>query len=529
MIDLCYVGNSSNDKIIVNNGIYNTLGGSCIYSSFSSRTSYDGRIAIISKVDSDTRLLLKEKQIEFYGTIVDRMTEFIIDESKATCESQFYNTDIIKLETKIAVNHLHISLRKGVDVQRILENKLLNYNHLSIDVMIHSVVDFIPIIEKYASKIEILFCNINEYNIIKKYVKDIPLVIVTNENKPVIAITPTNTISYNVTNNNNIKSTTGAGDSFIGGFLSKYIITQDIDESISQGIYNSSKSIENIGPLLSIQSCIDNTTKSKLLPNNIIVIGNSCAGKTTFIDYFKNYYNIYSDIDDLAPLLETFMLDDLLYQNKIEEFKKIKNELRYINKIWEEYNDNINSISHYTKPAKLGDGHDIIRPILWDYIIQMAVVNSETHNIIQFSRGRDQLYELEFSENAYFRSIKSFINDLQNSDNCIIVNLVSSLETRKNRNRIRFENGGHYVSDDTMNNVYSKDIFEYTKMGETFGYLLVDERIIPVYTIVNDKTLSEIELNKFLEYNVNKVIEYYNEFKEEKHGIKKDSKRYLAK
>lgn len=315
----------------------------------------------------------------------------------------------------------------------------------------------------------------------------------------------------------------------VGGFLSKYIINQDIDESISQGTYNASKSIENIGPLLSIESCIDKTTKSTLLPNNIIVIGNSCAGKTTFTDYFKKYYNIYSDIDDLEPLLEAFMLDDLLYQNKIEEFKKIKNEIKYVNKIWEEYNDNINSINHYTKPANLGNGHDIIRPILWDYIIQMAIVNPETHNIIQFSRGKDELYESQFSQNAYFRSIKNFIDNSENNSNSIIVNLVSSLKIRKNRNRIRFENGGHYVSDDTMDNVYSKDIFEYTKTGENFGYLLVDGRTIPVYTIVNDKTLSEIELNKFLEYNVNKVIEYYNDFKEEKHGIKKDSKRYLAK
>lgn len=315
----------------------------------------------------------------------------------------------------------------------------------------------------------------------------------------------------------------------VGGFLSKYIINQDIDESISQGTYNASKSIENIGSLLSIESCIDKTTKSTLLPNNIIVIGNSCAGKTTFIDYFKKYYNIYSDIDDLEPLLEAFMLDDLLYQNKIEEFKKIKNELKYVNKIWEEYNDNINSINHYTKPANLGNGHDIIRPILWDYIIQMAIVNPETHNIIQFSRGKDELYESQFSQNAYFRSIKNFIDNSENNSNSIIVNLVSSLKIRKNRNRIRFENGGHYVSDDTMDNVYSKDIFEYTKTGKNFGYLLVDGRTIPVYTIVNDKTLSEIELNKFLEYNVNKVIEYYNDFKEEKHGIKKDSKRYLAK
>lgn len=54
-----------------------------------------------------------------------------------------------------------------MNIQNILENELLNYNHLSVDVMIHSVTDFIPIIEKYASKIEILFCNINEYNIIK--------------------------------------------------------------------------------------------------------------------------------------------------------------------------------------------------------------------------------------------------------------------------------------------------------------------------------------------------------------------------
>lgn len=529
MIDLCYVGNSSNDKIIINNKVYNTLGGSCIYSSLSSRTSFDGRIAIISKVNRDTNILLKEKEIEFYGTIVDRMTEFMINESKSTCVSQFYNTDEIKLEEKIDVNHLHISLRKGVDIKNILENDLLSYKHLSIDVMIHSVVDFIPIIEKYASKIEILFCNISEYNIIKKYIEDIPLIIVTNEAKPVLAITSSNIISYNVPSINNIKSTTGAGDSFIGGFLSKYLINQDINESISQGIYNSGKSIEGIGPLSYKHLRVNEIIKSYLLPNNMIVIGNSCAGKTTFINYFKNLYDIYSDIDDLKPLIETFMLDDLLYQNKIEKFKKVKNKLKYANSIWEEYNDNINSINHYTKPAKFGDGHDIIRPILWDYIIQYSVINSEKYNIIQFSRGCDKLYDLNFSENAYFRSIKGFINNLQNNDNCIIVNLVSDLEIRKDRNRIRFENGGHYVSEDTMNNVYSKDIFEYTKIGYNFGYLIVEDKIIPVYTIINNKTLNKFEMNSFLEYNVNSIIKYYNEFKEDCYGIKKNSKRYLAK
>ena len=529
MIDLCYVGNSSKDKIIINGETFDELGGSCIYSSFSSRSSYGGSIAIISKIDNDTQLLLKKKRIESYGTVVNKMPKFLIDESKATCESRFYNTDAIKLKSKINVNYLHISLRRGVDVDAFIENKLLNYNHLSVDVMIHSVVDFIPMIEKYASKIEILFCNINEYNIIRKYIRDIPLVIVTNENKPVFVITPFKTISYDVIKNENVKSTTGAGDSFIGGFLSKYIINQNIDESVSQGIYNSSKSIEKIGPLVSVQPSTDGIVKLKLLPNNIIVIGNSCAGKTTFIDYFMKNYGIYSVIDDLDPLLETFMLDDLLYQNRIDEFKRIQNKLKYINNIWEEYNDNLDAINHYTMPTKQGSGHDIIRPILWDYIIQMATKNSERHNIIQFSRGRDELYESQFLENAYSRSIEGFINNLENNNNSIIINLVSDLETRKNRNIIRFKNGGHYVSDDTMDKVYSKDIFKYVKTGESFGYFMVLGKIIPVYTVINDKTLNKVDLDKFLEYNVNRILEYYNEFKEEEHGAKKNSKRYLAK
>ena len=54
-------------------------------------------------------------------------------------------------------------------------------------------------------------------------------------------------------------------------------------------------------------------------------------------------------------------------------------------------------------------------------------------------------------------------------------------------------------------------------------------QIISVYFVVNNKTLIEIELNKFLEYNVNRVIEYYNDFKEKKYEIKKNPKRYLAK
>ena len=60
--------------------------------------------------------------------------------------------------------------------------------------------------------------------------------------------------------------------------------------------------------------------KNGILPKNIIVVGNSCAGKTTFIDFFKSFYNIYTDIDDLAPLLEMFMIDDVSNGKNLDDF-----------------------------------------------------------------------------------------------------------------------------------------------------------------------------------------------------------------
>ena len=51
-----------------------------------------------------------------------------------------------------------------------------------------------------------------------------------------------------------------------------------------------------------------------------------------------------------------------------------------------------------------------------------------------------------------------------------------------------------------------------------------------VITIYNDKTLNIIELDEFLYYNLDRVINYYNEFnKEVKNEFKTSPKRYLAK
>ena len=101
---------------------------------------------------------------------------------------------------------------------------------------------------------------------------------------------------------------------------------------------------------------------------------------------------------------------------------------------------------------------------------------------------------------------------------------------RKERNKIRFEQGGHFVSEDTMDNVYKDDIFQYEHIGDREGVINLLGVNYPVYTINNNKMLSSIELSEFLMYNVSEILKYYEEFKEEKNNeYERNSKGNMAK
>lgn len=411
-----------------------------------------------------------------------------------------------------------------------MKNPKIRYNHLSIDVMIHSIDSFIEMIEKYIDKIDIIFCNNEEYQVLKKHFNNLPLTIITNQDKPVIAVNKEENIYFNVPQNISTISSTGAGDSFIGGFLAEYSKNQNLNSAINKGIANASYSVTKFGPI-DISYRNNETFKNGILPKNIIVVGNSCAGKTTFIDFFKSFYNIYTDIDDLAPLLEMFMIDDVSSSKNLDDFINLKNKLIFMKDIYNHYLNNFSNIEHYSVIAKNGKGHDIINPDLWDIILKRSVgVLKNENNIIQFSRGRDEEYEKKYGNDVYKRSLEIVLQELDNKTSTIIINLVSDLKMRKERNKIRFEQGGHFVSEDTMDNVYKDDIFQYEHIGDRKGVINLLGVNYPVYTINNNKMLSSIELSEFLMYNVSEILKYYEEFKEEKNNeYERNSKGNMAK
>lgn len=530
MIDICFVGNSSIDFIKNKKGTNKVFGGGAVYSSLSCRSISYKRIGIISNVDRNLKGLIDLKQIHLFGNVVDEMNTFKIDESLDTCTFLKQDNNDIVINDDIEVDYLHVSFRKGVNIDNILKNPKIRYNHLSIDVTKHSLNSFIDMIEKYIDKIDFVFCNNEEYQVLKKHFKSLPLTIVTNQNKPVIVVGKDENLFFDVPQIIPIISCTGAGDSFIGGFLAEYSNNQKLDKAINAGITNASHSITKFGP---IDAPYKNSyiIKNGILPKNIIVVGNSCAGKTTFINFFKSFYNIYKDIDDLAPLLEMFMIDDVSNSSNLEDFIKLKNKIVFMDDIYGIYLKNYSNIEHYSVAAKNGKGHDIINPDLWDIILKKSVkVLKNENNIIQFSRGRDEKYEKKYGNDVYKRSLEIILQELDNKDSTIIINLISDLKIRKERNKIRFEQGGHFVSEDTMDNVYKDDIFQYEHIDDNKGFINLVGVNYPVYTINNNRMLSLIELSDFFMYNVNEILKYYREFKEEKnYEYERNSKRNMAK
>lgn len=514
---ITYVGNISKDEIInKENKKYISIGGSAIYSSFATRAiNHKIDIEIIGNTSRKNIEIINKRNIYFYGKQNKNETKFFINEIENSCIGKNYNN--ISFKGYLNTEHLHISFRKGIDIDKILESKKISFNSLSVDVMIHSIEDVIPKLEKYEDIIDILFCNLSEYKVLKEKISKIPLIIITNNKYPIIIKSNNDIFVMNVKKCEHIVSDTGAGDSFIGGFLGEYIKNKNIYEAVRVGILTSNLSLSKIGPL---EKDINNLNKKKdkilKLPSNIIIMGNSCVGKTTFVQEFNKYFDVYENIDDLDPLLEIFRLDDILRENKKLLFdKNIQKNIKFCKDILEQYKNEYPNINFYTSCSIDKKGHDIINPILWDKILEYSLKNNTSRNkIIEFARGKDQLYEKKYGKDCYRRSIEIICKYLTNIDDTLIINIKAPYENRLIRNESRRKKGGHYVSTETMNQVYKDEIFNINKKDE-FSIINIKNKDMLVYDLYNQ----QVDEDKIIEYINNKIyklIEEYNNLKGEK-------------
>lgn len=164
------------------------------------------------------------------------------------------NTDIVSLINKEYISSIidTINTFDYVLIDTNLDNDTIDYLFEKVNKPI--ICDAVSTIKadklrKHLNKIYILKVNENEYSHLKSDLNEkMPTnLIITNGSKPVIYVTKAFTKQYQPKQKEDIKSTTGAGDSFVAGVISGILDGLQIEDGIKRGLDFSYQTLDVTG------------------------------------------------------------------------------------------------------------------------------------------------------------------------------------------------------------------------------------------------------------------------------------------
>lgn len=252
---LIFCGNSSIDHIITHKGTKDVIGGSAVNAAIAGSLFKNKEISIISSIGYDfpidvlDQLSIDTQYIQKYE---NKTNSFNIDEinNKISLINSAYAPIIIP--EQLTTNHLHISCRKGVPFIDAL-NKIHAHSY-SLDVMWSSIKDFLPELSVCLKKADFLFCNDNEFIIMQRNglinIDSLPqnLSIFTTDKTGVYYQNGNERKYFATIKTDDVISTIGAGDTFLGSFLSSFN-GKNLNEAVYQALAMASISVKDYGNL----------------------------------------------------------------------------------------------------------------------------------------------------------------------------------------------------------------------------------------------------------------------------------------
>ena len=258
MIDILFVGNSSYDIIVCQGNTYNCIGGSAINSCFGAICYKSPRIAICTHIGVDFLIEL----LSFYQINIDAVeisnrpsNRFYINEDKK--EIKLQTKTYLQVNNRLNysfISHMHVSIRFGVNAEAFFSNNTAK--SISVDVMQSSIANSVNILRKYIQYINFIFCNKDEYlTLVNNFEfdfsghKNLTLIITDATGVEIIKSNEVVFIKNLPKNTIKVKNTVGAGDTFIGSFLSYYLTSGDLVTSGYLGLAAATLSVTDIGTI----------------------------------------------------------------------------------------------------------------------------------------------------------------------------------------------------------------------------------------------------------------------------------------
>ncbi|MDD5606687.1 MAG: carbohydrate kinase family protein [Candidatus Pacebacteria bacterium] len=100
---------------------------------------------------------------------------------------------------------------------------------------------------QWIKKVDIIFVNELEYNILKNKLKQFKGILNITQGPQGVSVFYNNKKYFKKTPNSKVLDRTGAGDSYASGFMSEYIRTNDIEKSMAYGVKNAISCLRKIG------------------------------------------------------------------------------------------------------------------------------------------------------------------------------------------------------------------------------------------------------------------------------------------
>ncbi|MBS1596098.1 MAG: carbohydrate kinase family protein [Bacteroidetes bacterium] len=237
---IAFIGNASIDEITTARGKFTSYGGSAVNSSLAASLLTDESIYLTTAFGYDypTHKFDSLKGISLEFSRIDEMASnrFLINEVDDTLS--FVNEkylDII-LNKQLIAGHVHLSCRKGVNPIQLLS--ALHFDSLSIDVMKFSLTTMWEDIVTLAKKATVCFCNREEYQTLmeqREQMKSLTFIVTHRDGVDIFSGDSEINVALKSVPEIDFQSTTGAGDTFLGGFLASYTRYGDLHKAALSG------------------------------------------------------------------------------------------------------------------------------------------------------------------------------------------------------------------------------------------------------------------------------------------------------
>lgn len=237
----------------------------------------------------------------------------------------------------------------------------------------------------------------------------------------------------------------------------------------------------------------------------IFVLGAACGGKSSFINAVAG--DEYARLDDVEPLYKFFKADELAQSNpKLFQYFIKQNNL-------EKFYPDKNAAYSVADPS---GGYRVTNPVVLDHVLELTAkqVGEGRKYIVEFSRGADSEYMEAFDVKAdeiYQRSVGEIIRNIPAgfAVSSLVVNIFAGFDNRLQRNRERRRQGGHFVSEGSMETMYRADVFQFDRQDKNNGFFVCEGIKIPVYSFENAETGNPSALKPIFLKHYENALRFY--------------------